>query len=224
MIGTLRLRIARPRIAASILREFSGSVLPVSPLHWSLASPLDPLSPFPLILRLPSIPLSLSFSLSLTAVFLYFHPVPLLPSCCLPLATPTRCAWRHAANTWAKFKHLLSSSFRDSLRPLSKSGLGGQKNAAGSKIQSYFLFWAIHRIIILGIIFSSGPRMNLLVHFDSLHFVGSISLVSLLFSKNNTLLFCFRDIYSCILYYIFILWQWMKGLVNLMFLQRRFSR
>lgn len=43
----------------------------------------------------------ISFSLSLIAVFLHFHPVPLLPSCCLLLATPTRRAWRHATNTWA---------------------------------------------------------------------------------------------------------------------------
>lgn len=138
-IGTLRSRIARPCIAASILREFSDSVLPVSPLHWSLASSL--VHPFSLSAHPSPNPLScsfISFSLLLTVVFLHFHPS---SSFLLPPARDAHTPGMTSRGQHVgELKHLPSSSFLDSLRPLSKSGLGGQKNVAISKAQNYFLF------------------------------------------------------------------------------------
>lgn len=104
----------------------------------------------------PSSTLSLapspSLSFTLTTVFLYFHPVHPSSSFLLP---PARDAHTLGVTSRGQhvgeFKHLPSSSFLDSLRPLFKSRLGGQKKRwlKGSELLSL----SGNRMIILEIWF-----------------------------------------------------------------------
>lgn len=139
-IGTRYDRVSRVRVSPPVS---CGNSQVLSSRSRRCIDPWHPPSSLFLPFRLSfADPLScsfISFSLSLTVVFLHFHPS---SSFLLPPARDAHTPGMTSRGQHVgEFKHLPSSSFLDSLRPLSKSGLGGQKkNVASSKAQSHFLF------------------------------------------------------------------------------------